>query len=105
VIERPVSRIVLEAATRAPVVVLTGPRQSGKSTICSSLFPDKPLVSLEDPDISDDRYEAPSTVPRTQSRYTSPAAAATSGGATTKQPPCGTGFSAARKLGMRMIHT
>jgi predicted AAA+ superfamily ATPase len=49
-IERIASRIVLEAAGRAPVVVLTGPRQSGKSTLCSALFPDKPLVSLEDPD-------------------------------------------------------
>jgi predicted AAA+ superfamily ATPase len=32
------------------VVVLTGPRQSGKSTLCRTLFPNKPLVSLEDPD-------------------------------------------------------
>lgn len=32
------------------MVVLTGPRRSGKSTLCSVLFSDKPLVSLEDPD-------------------------------------------------------
>ena len=49
-IERTVAKIALEAASRAPIVVLTGPRQSGKSTLCSTLFPDKPLVSLEDPD-------------------------------------------------------
>lgn len=49
-IERTVSKIVLEAASRAPVIVLTGPRQSGKSTLCSALFSHKPLVSLEDPD-------------------------------------------------------
>jgi predicted AAA+ superfamily ATPase len=45
-----VSGAVLRAAARVPVVVLTGPRQSGKSTLCRALFPDKPLVSLEDPD-------------------------------------------------------
>jgi len=32
-----------------PVVVLTGPRQSGKTTLARSAFSDKPYVSLEDP--------------------------------------------------------
>ncbi|BEP52719.1 hypothetical protein GmRootV116_64150 (plasmid) [Variovorax sp. V116] len=31
-------------------MTLTGPRQSGKTTLCRSLFPDKPYVTLEDPD-------------------------------------------------------
>ncbi len=31
-----------------PVVTVTGPRQSGKSTLCKALFPDKPYVSLEE---------------------------------------------------------
>jgi hypothetical protein len=30
-----------------PVVTLTGPRQSGKTTLCRSAFPDKPYRSLE----------------------------------------------------------
>lgn len=30
-----------------PVVLVTGPRQSGKTTLCKSLFPAKPYVSLE----------------------------------------------------------
>ena len=30
-----------------PVVTITGPRQSGKTTFCRALFPDKPYVSLE----------------------------------------------------------
>jgi hypothetical protein len=34
-----------------PVVVLTGPRQSGKTTLARATFPDKAYVSLEDPDI------------------------------------------------------
>ncbi len=33
-----------------PVVTLTGPRQSGKTTLANSRFPDKPYISLEDPD-------------------------------------------------------
>ena len=30
-----------------PVVAVTGPRQSGKTTLCRAAFPDKPYVSLE----------------------------------------------------------
>jgi hypothetical protein len=33
-----------------PVVTLTGPRQSGKTTLARSAFPDHDYVSLEDPD-------------------------------------------------------
>jgi len=33
-----------------PVVTLTGPRQSGKTTLAKSLFPHKPYITLEDPD-------------------------------------------------------
>jgi predicted AAA+ superfamily ATPase len=33
-----------------PAVALTGPRQSGKTTLARAAFPDKPYVSLEDPD-------------------------------------------------------
>ena len=32
-----------------PVITLTGPRQSGKTTLLRNLFPDKRYVSLEDP--------------------------------------------------------
>ncbi len=34
-----------------PVVALTGPRQSGKTTLARAAFPRKPYISLEDPDI------------------------------------------------------
>jgi len=34
-----------------PVITITGPRQSGKSTIAKIAFPDYKYVSLEDPDI------------------------------------------------------
>ena len=33
-----------------PVVTITGPRQSGKTTLARAVFPDKPYVSLEDLD-------------------------------------------------------
>ncbi len=33
-----------------PIIVLTGPRQSGKTTLAKATFTDKPYVSLENPD-------------------------------------------------------
>ena len=38
-IERSISAVVLEAAQYFPVVCITGPRQSGKSTLIKHLFP------------------------------------------------------------------
>ncbi|VAW77394.1 ATPase (AAA+ superfamily)-like [hydrothermal vent metagenome] len=38
-------------AGQYPVVTVTGPRQSGKTTICRATFPDKPYINLERPDI------------------------------------------------------
>ena len=40
-------------AKQHPVVTMTGPRQSGKSTLCRAAFPRKPYVSLEPPDQRD----------------------------------------------------
>ncbi|HFE67640.1 MAG TPA: ATP-binding protein [Chloroflexi bacterium] len=34
-----------------PVIALTGPRQSGKTTLVKAVFPELPYVSLEEPDI------------------------------------------------------
>lgn len=40
----------LERLTRTfPVVTVTGPRQSGKTTLCKMAFPDHKYVSLESP--------------------------------------------------------
>lgn len=33
-----------------PVIAITGPRQSGKTTLARNAFPDKPYLTLEDPD-------------------------------------------------------
>jgi hypothetical protein len=35
-----------------PVLCVTGPRQSGKTTLAKATFPDMPYLSLEDPDIA-----------------------------------------------------
>ena len=42
-----------EVARTNPVVTLTGPRQSGKTTLCRMAFPDKPYANLELPDVRD----------------------------------------------------
>ncbi len=47
---RQIQPVLLEMATMFPVVTLTGPRQSGQTTLCQQAFPEKRYVSLEDPD-------------------------------------------------------
>lgn len=49
-IKRTLSEKIKELASKFPVLTLTGPRQSGKTTLVQSLFPKKPYVSLENPD-------------------------------------------------------
>lgn len=40
-----------KAFRQYPIVLLTGPRQSGKTTLCRTTFPDLPYVSFENPDV------------------------------------------------------
>lgn len=49
-IPRALSKTLLRLAKGFPVTVVTGPRQSGKTTLVRATFPDKPYVSLENPD-------------------------------------------------------
>jgi predicted AAA+ superfamily ATPase len=49
-IERTLARKLLEASRRYPVVTVTGPRQSGKTTLVRATFPSLAYVSLELPD-------------------------------------------------------
>ena len=44
------SSTLLRLARGFPVLALTGPRQSGKTTLARAVFPDKPYVSLENLD-------------------------------------------------------
>lgn len=50
-IERDLTAELRQAAAEYPVVTLLGPRQAGKTTLARMTFPDKPWVSLEDPDV------------------------------------------------------
>ena len=49
-IPRDASSTALRLAQGFPVVVITGPRQSGKTTLARSAFADRPYVTLEDPE-------------------------------------------------------
>ena len=49
-ITREISKKTLQLAKQYPVVTITGPRQSGKTTLCRMLFKKKEYVSLEDID-------------------------------------------------------
>ena len=50
-IERTLASKVTSLAQKFQVITLTGPRQSGKTTLVKATFPDLPYVSLEEPDI------------------------------------------------------
>jgi predicted AAA+ superfamily ATPase len=50
-IKRELKDKLLQLSTKFPVVSVTGPRQSGKTTLIRSSFPDYKYYSLEDPDI------------------------------------------------------
>jgi predicted AAA+ superfamily ATPase len=48
-IPRTLAETLHRLAQSFPVVAITGPRQSGKTTLARAVFADKPYVSLEDP--------------------------------------------------------
>ena len=56
---RHLSESLVSAAAENPVVTLTGPRQSGKTTLCQTLFPDHEYLSLEAPDVRSRAIEDP----------------------------------------------
>jgi uncharacterized protein len=48
-IPRIASKTLARLARGFPIIALTGPRQSGKTTLARAAFPDKPYVTLENP--------------------------------------------------------
>jgi hypothetical protein len=49
-LQRTLEPTLKEAARTLPVVTITGPRQSGKTTLVRKVFPDLPYLTLEEPD-------------------------------------------------------
>ena len=66
-IDRTIEPVLKDLASKYPVVTLTGPRQSGKTTLCRKVFPDVAYANLESPDTrefaaTDPRHRALSKV-------------------------------------------
>ena len=52
-IDREIKQELLDMASQYPVVTVTGPRQSGKTTLVKTTFPDYAYFSFENPDTRD----------------------------------------------------
>jgi uncharacterized protein len=50
-ITRAITEELRQATLEYPIVTILGPRQAGKTTLIRMTFPEKPYVSLEDPDV------------------------------------------------------
>jgi hypothetical protein len=58
-IRRDLEPVLKKLARQYPVVTLTGPRQSGKTTLVQAVFPGHRYASLEDPDVREYALEDP----------------------------------------------
>ena len=50
-LKRTIETVLKDLSGKYPVVTITGPRQSGKTTLCRKMFAHKPYANLESPDI------------------------------------------------------
>ncbi len=50
-VRRTLAPVLADLFGRYPIVTVTGPRQSGKTTLARTLFPDLPYLNLERPDL------------------------------------------------------
>lgn len=58
-IRRQIKDFLLKSASQYPVVLVHGPRQSGKNTLCRDTFANKPYISLENPDTRERALQDP----------------------------------------------
>ena len=49
-VQRDSAKLIAQLAKEFPAVAITGPRQSGKTTLVRALFKTKPYINLEDLD-------------------------------------------------------
>ena len=59
IFERDLPRFLVADAKQYSAISLTEPRQSGKTTLCQTVFPEHRYVSLEDPDVRQYTLEDP----------------------------------------------
>jgi len=58
-IPRQAQKVLKEQLKGFPIVTITGPRQSGKTTLAKAIFSKKPYFSLEDPDVRQLSHDDP----------------------------------------------
>jgi len=58
-INRTIEPVLKNLAGKYPVVTITGPRQSGKTTLCRKVFSQKPYADLESPDVREFAIDDP----------------------------------------------
>ena len=56
---RSAKKTLIELSKGYPVIAITGPRQSGKTTLAKHIFKKKPYVSFENPDFQEMANEDP----------------------------------------------
>lgn len=69
-IHRDISGKIRYLSEKFPIITVTGPRQSGKSTLLKNLFPDYRYVSLENPDMRSFAAEDPNGFIKTFDNHT-----------------------------------
>jgi len=52
-VKRNIEKAIVSSAKLFPVITVTGPRQSGKTTLVKNIFSDKPYFNLELPDVNE----------------------------------------------------
>ena len=67
-IARSLQPILLKMAEKMPIISITGPRQSGKTTLSKLCFPDYDYVNLESPEVRQAALEDPKRFLRTHKR-------------------------------------
>jgi predicted AAA+ superfamily ATPase len=60
-IQRSAENTIRDLLRGFPIITITGPRQSGKTTLAKAIFREKPYASLEDPDVRQAALDDPRT--------------------------------------------